>query len=154
MKIDEGAAVPVRRSRGELAVVVAEWGLAWGEPEDEEVPASLFRPDEYDVVESLEAGELMAAAACLLDCLADHELRSGRKDVGAFRAWADSLDAQAMQWYERRLLGCHPRPRPRRSHCPPARRRNGTRRKTRAPPADDPDDDPDDVDRARRGWSL
>jgi hypothetical protein len=154
VKLVDGSAVPVRRPRGELAVVVAHWALEYddGVPKDE-VPAWLFRDDELDEAKTLEAGELMAAAAVLLDCLADHERRTGGKNVGAIRAYADHMQAEAEQWYERRLYGCRPRPRPRRSHCPPPRRRGSRQRKTRAPPGDEPDDDPDDVDRARRGWS-
>jgi hypothetical protein len=149
-----GSTVLARRSRGELAVALAEWAIAWRPEHDlsDEVPAWLFRPDEFETVESLTAGELMLAAGCLGDALAVYLARDRSGNARSVRAFADSMHARAERWYDVHVQRCRPRPRPRSARCRP--RRRAARREARAPPDDDdPDpDEPDDVDRARRGW--
>jgi hypothetical protein len=73
----------VARSRLQLALVVAEWAVAWrpeGATDDDTVPRELFRDDEIETVESLEAHELLWAAHYLLVALANHVTREGRME--------------------------------------------------------------------------
>jgi hypothetical protein len=155
----EGAAVPARRSRAELALVVAEWGLAWRDEDDYscEVPTSLFRSDEVATVESLEAGELLAAGGCLVDCVADHIAQTKRRKARGLRRFADSLYSRAERWYALRAQGCRPRVRPRERRATPVRRFRCSGPPSRDGPGsdggDEPPDDPDVEHRARRGWS-
>jgi hypothetical protein len=154
--LPEGSTVPARRSRAALAVVVAEWTIGWREEGDssEGPPEWLFRPDEIADAESLEAGELMIAAACLAEAIDIHKIRAGQPKVRHLRVFADAMYSHAARWYARRYgPSCRPRRTKPRSL---GRRRVRSRRcQSRAPPGGDgSDDDPDAVDdRARRGWS-
>ena len=142
-----GSAVPERRSRAHLAVVVAEWALSRhleGGPVDDP-PESLFRPDEISEVESLDGGELLIAAGWLVEAVAINMAAKGRPNAGRMLGFADSLYSQAERRYAPRAPRCRPQARTRSL----GRRRLRSRRcQGRAPPAGD---DPDLEHRARHG---
>src|SRR5437667_9183216 len=76
------------RSRAELAILVAEWMLAW-RPQGllaDGPPRDLFHEDELPVVESFEPWVVTLATCWLLDSLADHvDVRSEPGDASMAR---------------------------------------------------------------------
>jgi hypothetical protein len=152
--------VPARRSRWQLALVVAEWAFEqvvegrYDRSAGDCMPEWPFREDEIAIVESLEGGEVLLAGAVFSEVFAARMKAAGKKKSARKLATiADSLYARSGRWYddlcgwtyrprlETRSRVCRPRPRARRRPC-------------RAPPVGDDPDESDDVDRARRGWSL